>query len=127
MGDTGPCGPCVLSFFTIMANQSKVGSPGSPDEDGDRYIEFWNLVFPQFDRSPDGHLEPLPSPGVDTGMGLERMAAILQGVQSNYEIDLFQNLIRPIGEMLGKSEREALSSSSIRDWRSSQKHSIPYC
>ena len=113
MGDTGPCGPCTELFYD-HGESVQGGPPGSPDEDGDRYIEFWNLVFPQFDRSPDGHLEPLPSPGVDTGMGLERMAAILQGVQSNYEIDLFQNLIRPIGEMLGKSEREALSSSSIR-------------
>ena len=113
MGDTGPCGPCTELFYD-HGESVQGGPPGSPDEDGDRYIEFWNLVFPQFDRSPDGHLEPLPSPGVDTGMGLERMAAILQGVQSNYEIDLFQNLIRPIGEMLGKSEREALSSSSVR-------------
>ncbi len=113
MGDTGPCGPCTELFYD-HGELLQGGPPGSPDEDGDRYIEFWNLVFPQFDRSPDGHMEPLPSPGVDTGMGLERMAAILQGVQSNYEIDLFQNLIRPIGEMLGKSEREALSSSSVR-------------
>ena len=113
MGDTGPCGPCTELFYD-HGESVQGGPPGSPDEDGDRYIEFWNLVFPQFDRSPDGHLEPLPSPGVDTGMGLERMAAILQGVQSNYEIDLFQNLIRPIGGMLGKSEREALSSSSVR-------------
>ena len=113
MGDTGPCGPCTELFYD-HGESVQGGPPGSPDEDGDRYIEFWNLVFPQFDRSPDGHLEPLPSPGVDTGMGLERMAAILQGVQSNYEIDLFQNLIRPIGDMLGKSEREALSSSSVR-------------
>ena len=113
MGDTGPCGPCTELFYD-HGESVQGGPPGSPDEDGDRYIEFWNLVFPQFDRSPDGHLEPLPSPGVDTGMGLERMAAILQGVQSNYEIDLFQNLIRPIGDMLGKAEREALSSSSVR-------------
>ena len=113
MGDTGPCGPCTELFYD-HGESVQGGPPGSPDEDGDRYIEFWNLVFPQFDRSPDGHLEPLPSPGVDTGMGLERMAAILQGVQSNYEIDLFQNLIRPIGEMLGKSESDALSSSSVR-------------
>ena len=113
MGDTGPCGPCTELFYD-HGESVQGGPPGSPDEDGDRYIEFWNLVFPQFDRSPDGHLEPLPSPGVDTGMGLERMAAILQGAQSNYEIDLFQNLIRPIGDMLGKSEHDALSSSSVR-------------
>ena len=88
MGDTGPCGPCTELFFD-HGPEVEGGPPGSPEEDGDRYIEFWNLVFPQYDRSADGELTPLPQPGVDTGLGLERVAAILQGVHSNYEIDLF--------------------------------------
>ncbi len=79
MGDTGPCGPCTEIFFDHGPDVPG-GPPGSPDEDGDRFVEFWNLVFPQFDRSPDGTLTPLPKPGVDTGMGLERVAAITQGV-----------------------------------------------
>ena len=91
MGDVGPCGPCTEIFYDHGANIAG-GPPGSPDEDGDRYIEIWNLVFMQYDRSADGTLTPLPKPSVDTGMGLERIAAVLQGVHSNYEIDLFQKL-----------------------------------
>jgi len=92
MGDTGPCGPCSEIFYDHGASVPG-GPPGSPEEDGDRYIEIWNLVFMQFDRQVDGSLVPLPKPSVDTGMGLERLAAVLQGVHSNYEIDLFQQLL----------------------------------
>ena len=93
MADTGPCGPCTEIFYDHGAHIAG-GPPGSPDEDGDRYIEIWNNVFMQFDRQPDGTLLPLPAPCVDTGMGLERLAAVLQHVHSNYEIDLFQHLIK---------------------------------
>ena len=93
MADTGPCGPCSEIFYDHGPDVAG-GPPGSPDEDGDRYIEIWNLVFMQFDRAPDGTLSPLPAPCVDTGMGLERLAAVLQHVHSNYEIDLFQHLIK---------------------------------
>ncbi|MEE8078684.1 MAG: alanine--tRNA ligase [Pseudomonadales bacterium] len=114
MGDTGPCGPCSELFFDHGPDVAG-GPPGSPDENGDRYIEFWNLVFPQFDRSADGELTPLPQPGVDTGLGLERMAAILQGVHSNYEIDLFRNLIRAAGAIAGfNDEKEMLANASLR-------------
>ncbi|MDZ7809289.1 MAG: alanine--tRNA ligase-related protein [Arhodomonas sp.] len=89
MGDTGPCGPCSEIFYD-HGPEVPGGPPGTPEEDGDRYIEIWNLVFMQYDRDDDGTLDPLPSPSVDTGMGLERMAAVLQGVHSNYEIDLFR-------------------------------------
>jgi alanyl-tRNA synthetase len=92
MADTGPCGPCTEIFYDHGAHIAG-GPPGSPDEDGDRFIEIWNLVFMQYDRQPDGSLQPLPAPCVDTGMGLERLAAVLQGVHGNYEIDLFQALI----------------------------------
>ncbi|MCJ0825078.1 alanine--tRNA ligase [Luteimonas sp. 50] len=92
MADTGPCGPCTEIFYDHGAHIAG-GPPGSPDEDGDRYIEIWNLVFMQFDRQPDGSLQPLPAPCVDTGMGLERLAAVLQGVHGNYDIDLFRRLI----------------------------------
>jgi len=98
MGDTGPCGPCTEVFYDHGPGIAG-GPPGSPDEDGDRYIEIWNLVFMQFDRAADGTLAPLPKPSVDTGMGLERLAAVLQGVHSNYEIDLFQNLLRAAAEI----------------------------
>src|SRR5690554_710383 len=91
MGDTGPCGPCTEIFYDHGADIPG-GPPGSPEEDGDRYIEIWNLVFMQYERGEDGQLTPLPKPSVDTGMGLERIAAVLQGVHSNYEIDLFQGL-----------------------------------
>ncbi|HEY5644452.1 MAG TPA: alanine--tRNA ligase-related protein, partial [Pseudomonadales bacterium] len=114
MGDTGPCGPCTELFYD-HGPEVAGGPPGSPEEDGDRYIEFWNLVFPQFDRSPDGTLTPLPQPGVDTGLGLERMAAIMQGVHSNYEIDLFARLIRAVGELAGISDpQQGLANPSVR-------------
>ena len=114
MGDTGPCGPCSELFYDHGPAVAG-GPPGSVDEGGDRYSEFWNLVFPQFDRSTDGTLEPLPQPGVDTGMGLERMATVLQGVHSNFEIDLFRRLMRRAGSLAGLSgEREALENPSIR-------------
>ncbi len=114
MGDTGPCGPCTELFYD-HGPEVAGGPPGSPDEDGDRYIEFWNLVFPQFDRAADGKLAPLPQPGVDTGMGLERVTAIMQGVHSNYEIDLFRSLIRRAGEFAGiNDQQQALQTASLR-------------
>jgi alanyl-tRNA synthetase len=103
MADTGPCGPCTEIFFDHGADIAG-GPPGSPDEDGDRYIEIWNLVFMQFDRAPDGTLSALPAPCVDTGMGLERLAAVLQHVHSNYEIDLFAHLIRVAGKLTGTKD-----------------------
>ncbi len=113
MGDTGPCGPCTELFYD-HGDTVAGGPPGSPDEDGDRYVEFWNLVFPQFDRSADGTMVPLPKPGVDTGMGLERVSAILQGVHSNYEIDLFRSLMRAAGQFAGiNSDREILANPSV--------------
>ncbi len=114
MGDTGPCGPCTELFYDHGPSIAG-GPPGSPDEDGDRFIEFQNLVFPQFDRSADGNLDLLPQPGVDTGMGLERMAAILQGVHSNYEVDLFARLMREAGGYAGiTDEAEVLNTASLR-------------
>ncbi|HRD64931.1 MAG TPA: alanine--tRNA ligase [Candidatus Competibacter sp.] len=110
MGDTGPCGPCSEIFYD-HGPEIAGGPPGTPEADGDRYIEIWNLVFMQFDRSADGALTPLPKPSVDTGMGLERLAAVMQGVHSNYEIDLFQNLIRAAAEATGAAD---LRSSSLR-------------
>jgi alanyl-tRNA synthetase len=110
MGDTGPCGPCSEIFYD-HGPEIPGGPPGSADEDGDRYVEIWNLVFMQFERSADGKMTPLPKPSVDTGMGLERIAAVVQGVHSNYDIDLFQNLIRAAGELAGTS---VYSSSSLR-------------
>ncbi|MHB1056688.1 MAG: alanine--tRNA ligase [Rhodanobacter sp.] len=110
MADTGPCGPCTEIFYDHGAEIAG-GPPGSPDEDGDRYIEIWNLVFMQFDRAPDGTLSPLPAPCVDTGMGLERLAAVLQHVHSNYEIDLFAHLIRVAGELTGTQD---LGNKSLR-------------
>ncbi len=98
MGDTGPCGPCTEIFYD-HGPEVAGGPPGTPEEDGDRYIEIWNLVFMQFDRSADGTMNNLPAPSVDTGMGLERLAAILQGVHSNYQIDLFQALIAKAAEL----------------------------
>ena len=92
MGDTGPCGPCSEIFYDHGA-EIPGGPPGSPDADGDRYIEIWNLVFMQYDRDSSGKLTPLPKPSVDTGMGLERLAAVLQGVHNNYDTDIFQVLI----------------------------------
>ncbi|NCF45407.1 MAG: alanine--tRNA ligase [Proteobacteria bacterium] len=114
MGDTGPCGPCTELFYDHGPSVAG-GPPGSPDEDGDRFIEFQNLVFPQFDRSADGNLDALPQPGVDTGMGLERMAAILQGVHSNYEIDLFARVMQEAGKFAGITDtQEILQTASLR-------------
>jgi alanyl-tRNA synthetase len=110
MGDTGPCGPCTEIFFDHGA-EIPGGPPGTPDEDGDRYVEIWNLVFMQYDRAADGTLNPLPRPSVDTGMGLERLAAVMQGVHSNYEIDLFSNLIRAAAQIAGTTE---LTNNSLR-------------
>ena len=110
MGETGPCGPCSEIFYDHGADIPG-GPPGSPDADGDRWIEIWNLVFMQFDRSAEGQLTPLPKPSVDTGMGLERTAAVMQGVHSNYEIDLFVNLIKAAAEA---TRTQDLSSSSLR-------------
>ncbi|MBU2098896.1 MAG: alanine--tRNA ligase, partial [Gammaproteobacteria bacterium] len=114
MGDTGPCGPCTEIFFD-HGDEVAGGPPGTPEEDGDRYIEIWNLVFMQFDRQADGTLVPLPKPSVDTGMGLERLAAVLQHVHSNYEIDLFQNLLRAAGEITGVRDTTNTSLRVIAD------------
>ncbi|MDR7344507.1 alanyl-tRNA synthetase [Pantoea alhagi] len=110
MGDTGPCGPCSEIFYD-HGDHIFGGPPGSPEEDGDRYIEIWNIVFMQFNRQPDGTMLPLPKPSVDTGMGLERISAVLQHVNSNYEIDLFQNLIASVAEVTGSTD---LSNKSLR-------------
>ncbi|MBL75248.1 MAG: alanine--tRNA ligase [Idiomarinaceae bacterium] len=110
MGDTGPCGPCSEVFYD-HGPEVWGGPPGTPEEDGDRYIEIWNLVFMQYNRQADGTMEPLPNPSIDTGMGLERIAAILQGVHSNYEIDTFQALIKRSADIIGVSD---LSSKSLR-------------
>ena len=114
MADTGPCGPCTEIFYD-HGDHIAGGPPGSPDEDGDRYIEIWNNVFMQFDRQLDGTLVPLPAPCVDTGMGLERLAAILQHVHTNYEIDLFQALIRHASELTGTADLENKSLRVIAD------------
>ena len=110
MGDTGPCGPCTEIFYD-HGPEIPGGPPGTPEEDGDRYVEIWNLVFMQYDRAADGTMKPLPKPSVDTGMGLERLAAVLQGVHSNYDIDLFRNLIRAAAEATGCDD---LSSNSLK-------------
>ena len=114
MGDTGPCGPCTEIFYD-HGPDIPGGPPGSPDEDGDRYIEIWNLVFMQFDRAGDGSMAPLPAPCVDTGMGLERLAAILQGKHSNYEIDLFEHLINAAARLTGTEDRDSPSLKVIAD------------
>ena len=114
MGETGPCGPCTEIFYDHGAGIPG-GPPGSEDADGDRWIEIWNLVFMQFDRSADGTLTPLPKPSVDTGMGLERVAAVMQGVHSNYEIDLFRDLIRAAAEATGTTDLAANSLKVIAD------------
>ncbi len=114
MGDTGPCGPCSEIFYDHGPGVPG-GPPGSPEEDGDRYIEIWNLVFMQYDRDAQGRLNPLPRPSVDTGMGLERLAAVMQGVHSNYEIDLFVNLIDAAAQATGASDRESKSLRVIAD------------
>jgi alanyl-tRNA synthetase len=110
MGETGPCGPCSEIFYDHGPHIAG-GPPGTPDEDGDRYVEIWNLVFMQYERSSDGTLTPLPKPSVDTGMGLERVAAVMQGVHSNYDIDLFKALIRAAAAV---TDTEDLASSSLR-------------
>ncbi len=114
MADTGPCGPCTEIFYDHGAHIPG-GPPGSPDEDGDRFIEIWNNVFMQFDRSADGTLTPLPAPCVDTGMGLERISAVLQHVHSNYEIDLFQHLIKAAAALTGTTDLENKSLRVIAD------------
>jgi alanyl-tRNA synthetase len=114
MGDTGPCGPCSEIFYD-HGPQIPGGPPGSPEEDGDRFVEIWNLVFMQFDRAADGALTPLPKPSVDTGMGLERIAAVLQGVHSNYDIDLFKGLILAAAELARTTDLESSSLRVIAD------------
>ncbi|ELL4274973.1 alanine--tRNA ligase [Salmonella enterica] len=110
MGDTGPCGPCTEIFYD-HGDHIWGGPPGSPEEDGDRYIEIWNIVFMQFNRQADGTMEPLPKPSVDTGMGLERIAAVLQHVNSNYDIDLFRTLIEVVAKVTGATD---LGNKSLR-------------
>lgn len=110
MGDTGPCGPCTEIFYD-HGDHIWGGPPGSPEEDGDRYIEIWNIVFMQFNRQADGAMEPLPKPSVDTGMGLERIAAVLQHVNSNYDIDLFRTLIEAVAKVTGATD---LGNKSLR-------------
>ncbi|MHB8476241.1 MAG: alanine--tRNA ligase [Steroidobacteraceae bacterium] len=114
MGETGPCGPCTEIFYD-HGPEVPGGPPGSPDEDGDRYVEIWNLVFMQYDRPSDGVLVPLPKPSVDTGMGLERVAAVMQGVHGNYDIDLFKSLIRAAAELTGTDDLESSSLRVIAD------------
>jgi alanyl-tRNA synthetase len=114
MGDTGPCGPCTEIFYD-HGPEIPGGPPGSPDADGDRYIEIWNLVFMQYNRDEAGVLHPLPKPSVDTGMGLERISAVMQGVHSNYEIDLFQALIRAAARATGNQDLESNSLKVIAD------------
>lgn len=114
MGDTGPCGPCSEIFYDHGAHIWG-GPPGTPEEDGDRFIEIWNLVFMQFNKQADGTMEPLPKPSIDTGMGLERISAILQNVHSNYEIDLFQNLIKSAASIVGTDDLENKSLRVIAD------------
>jgi alanyl-tRNA synthetase len=114
MGDTGPCGPCSEIFYD-HGPEIAGGPPGTPEEDGDRYVEIWNLVFMQYNRSSDGVLVPLPKPSVDTGMGLERVAAVMQGVHSNYDIDLFKSLIRAAADVTGTQDLQSASLRVIAD------------
>jgi len=114
MGDTGPCGPCTEIFYD-HGPEIPGGPPGTPEEDGDRYIEIWNLVFMQYDRTPEGKLNRLPKPSVDTGMGLERLAAVMQNVHSNYEIDLFENLINAIAKLANEKDHTNKSLRVIAD------------
>ncbi len=110
MGDTGPCGPCSEIFYD-HGPEVAGGPPGTPEEDGDRYIEIWNLVFMQYERAADGAMTPLPKPSIDTGMGLERLAAVVQGVHNNFEIDLFRRLVQAAADLAGVSD---LENSSLR-------------
>lgn len=114
MGDTGPCGPCSEIFYD-HGEHIWGGRPGTPEEDGDRFIEIWNNVFMQFNRHADGTMEPLPKPSVDTGMGIERIAAIMQGVHSNYEIDVFQTLIKAAAEIIGTDDLDSQSLRVVAD------------
>jgi alanyl-tRNA synthetase len=114
MGDTGPCGPCSEIFYD-HGEHIWGGPPGSPEEDGDRFIEIWNLVFMQFNRQNDGTMQPLPKPSIDTGMGLERISAIIQNVHSNYEIDIFQNLIEATANVVGATDTQDKSLRVIAD------------
>ena len=114
MGDTGPCGPCTEIFYDHGPDVAG-GPPGTPEEDGDRYIEIWNLVFMQYNRSADGKMVPLPKPSVDTGMGLERIAAVMQGVHSNYDIDIFRRIIKAIENLLSKKTDDESSLNVIAD------------
>ena len=114
MGDTGPCGPCSEIFWD-HGPQIPGGPPGSPDEDGDRFVEIWNLVFMQFERAPDGTLTPLPKPSVDTGAGLERLSAVMQGVHNNYEIDLFRELVAAAASLAGTQDHSNPSLRVIAD------------
>ncbi|MGB0936632.1 MAG: alanine--tRNA ligase [Colwellia sp.] len=114
MGDTGPCGPCSEIFYD-HGPEVAGGPPGSPDEDGDRFIEIWNIVFMQYNRQSDGTMEPLPNPSIDTGMGLERISAIMQNVHSNYEIDIFQSLIKDTAQLLECNDLEHKSLRVISD------------
>src|SRR6202167_869232 len=114
MGETGPCGPCSEIFYDHGSGVAG-GPPGSPDEDGDRFVEIWNLVFMQYDRTADGTLTPLPKPSVDTGAGLERLAAVMQGVHSNYDIDLFRELITAAAAATGATDRASPSLRVIAD------------
>ncbi|RVU86377.1 alanine--tRNA ligase [Leucothrix sargassi] len=114
MGDTGPCGPCSEIFYD-HGEEIWGGPPGTPEEDGDRYIEIWNIVFMQYERFPDGTMKPLPNPSIDTGMGLERLCAILQNGHSNYDIDLFQYIIKKIADMTGVTDLENASLKVIAD------------
>ncbi|HHO70134.1 MAG TPA: alanine--tRNA ligase, partial [Halothiobacillus sp.] len=114
MGETGPCGPCTEIFYDHGAHLPG-GPPGSPDEDGDRFVEIWNIVFMQYDRDEQGRLHPLPKPSVDTGMGLERLAAVLQGVHSNYDTDIFKRLIAEAAALTGCSELDNASLKVLAD------------
>ena len=114
MGDTGPCGPSSEIFYDHGADVPG-GPPGSEDDDLDRYIEIWNLVFMQFERQANGDLVPLPNPSIDTGMGLERIAAVMQGVNNNYDIDLFQGLLTSASQLTGCSDLENKSLRVIAD------------
>ncbi|NKB37990.1 MAG: alanine--tRNA ligase [Gammaproteobacteria bacterium] len=114
MGDTGPCGPCSEVFYD-HGEQIDGGPPGSPEQEGDRYVEIWNLVFMQYDRDGDSNLNPIPKPSVDTGMGLERIAAVMQGVHNNYDIDLFQSLIKSIEAISAKPVEDIISARVVAD------------
>jgi len=114
MGDTGPCGPCTEIFYD-HGPEIEGGLPGTPEEDGDRYIEIWNVVFMQFNRTADGEMQPLPAPSVDTGMGLERISAVMQDVHGNYDIDLFQNLLKAVADAVGCANDDNPSLKVIAD------------